>query len=41
MQNIAQLLTMLLKYPLRDAPINITMKLINEMYILLNSIMCQ
>lgn len=41
MQNIAQLLTMLLKYPPTDAHINITMKLMNKMYILWNSIMCQ
>ena len=38
MQNIAQLLTMLLKYPPTDAHINITMKLMNKMYILWNSI---
>ena len=43
MQITAQLLTMLLKYPLRDAHINgpMTITLINRMHVLLNSIMCQ
>ena len=33
MQDIAQLFTMLLKYLSRDAPVNITMSLINKRYI--------